>query len=192
MERKKRKAKKALEDLAAAAGLLRSGETKLNVKPEPVPPPYVPTMGVGAMSTSAGGASGDDDDYPGKWRPMALKVKLGRGSDEPEVEESRMVYMKEEKRAPMVQLAPVEQEEEIPPGDYSNMNFRFHFLFYLFFLCMKLSLTKFLLLNLGEDKVSFKIQSFGLFGPGPRQAPPKPVSPPKVTNEQVQAEVILI
>nr|CAG4640008.1 EOG090X05S8 [Daphnia pulex] len=138
LERKKRKAKKALEDLAAAAGLLRGGESKLNVKPEPVPPPsYVPIPGAAGMSASAGGASGDDDDYPGKWRPMALKVKLGRGSDEPEVEESRMVYMKEEKRAPPPQLAPVEQEEEMPPG--------------------------------------------------PRQAPPKPVSPPK-TNEQAQSE----
>ncbi|XP_046652917.1 serine/arginine repetitive matrix protein 2-like isoform X1 [Daphnia pulicaria] len=158
LERKKRKAKKALEDLAAAAGLLRGGESKLNVKPEPVPPPsYVPTPGAAGMSASAGGASGDDDDYPGKWRPMALKVKLGRGSDEPEVEESRMVYMKEEKRAPPAQQALVEQEEEMPPGDFR------------------------------EDKVSFKIQSFGLFGPGPRQAPPKPVSPPK-TNEQAQSE----
>jgi hypothetical protein len=77
------------------------------------------------MSASAGGASGDDDDYPGKWRPMALKVKLGRGSDEPEVEESRMVYMKEEKRAPPAQQALVEQEEEMPPGDFSNQHFYF-------------------------------------------------------------------
>ena len=126
LERKKRKAKKALEDLAAAAGLLRGGESKLNVKPEPVPPPsYVPTPGAAGMSASAGGASGDDDDYPGKWRPMALKVKLGRGSDEPEVEESRMVYMKEEKRLPQPQIAPVEQEEELPPGDFSNYFFVF-------------------------------------------------------------------
>lgn len=56
---------------------------------------------------------------------MALKVKLGRGSDEPEVEESRMVYMKEEKRAAPAQLAPVEPEEELPPGDYSNQDFFF-------------------------------------------------------------------
>jgi len=37
----------------------------------------------------------------------------------------------------------------------------------------------FFILFIGEDKVSFQIKSFGLFGPGPRQAPPKPVSPPK-------------
>lgn len=80
------------------------------------------------MSAQAGGNSGDDDDYPGKWRPMALKVKLGRGDDEPEVEESRMVYMKEEKRAPLPQLAPVEQEEELPPGDFSNSDFIFYFI----------------------------------------------------------------
>jgi len=36
----------------------------------------------------------------------------------------------------------------------------------------------------GEDKVSFQIKSFGLFGPGPRQNPPKPVSPPKQTADQ--------
>lgn len=87
------------------------------------------------MSAQAGGNSGDDDDYPGKWRPMALKVKLGRGDDEPEVEESRMVYMKEEKRAPLPQLAPVEQEEELPPGDFSNSDFIF--IFYSFpFACV--------------------------------------------------------
>ena len=140
LERKKRKAKKALEDLAAAAGLLRGGETKLNVgKPEPVPPPsYVPTGGVAGISAS-GGASGDDDDYPGKWRPMALKVKLGRGSDEPEVEESRMVYMKEEKRAAPAQLAPVEPEEELPPGDYSNQDFFFHLICAFYSFCLIVS-----------------------------------------------------
>ena len=42
----------------------------------------------------------------------------------------------------------------------------------------------------GEDKVSFQIKSFGLFGPGPRQAPPKPVSPPKATDDQMDMEVI--
>ena len=42
----------------------------------------------------------------------------------------------------------------------------------------------------GEDKVSFQIKSFGLFGPGPRQNQPKPVSPPKQTADQAdQMEV---
>lgn len=123
LERKKRKAKKALEDLAAAAGLLR-GESKLNAKPEPVPPPsYVPTSGAAGMPIS--GAGEDDDDYPGKWRPMALRVNLGRASDEPEVEESRMVYMKEEKRVGYLQpVPPVEPEEETPPGNYNILHFR--------------------------------------------------------------------
>lgn len=114
LERKKRKAKKALEDLAAAAGLLRGGDGKLSAKADPAPvppPPYIPTPLSGSMAAMGGGASGDDDDYPGKWRPMALKVKLGHGDDEPEVEESRMVYMKDEKRASMGMQAPVEQEE---------------------------------------------------------------------------------
>nr|CAG4646245.1 EOG090X05S8 [Macrothrix elegans] len=134
LERKKRKAKKALEDLAVAAGLLRSGE-------------------VAPIET--------EEDYAGKWRPMALKVKLGRASDEPEVEESRMVYMKEERKAaPLQQVPPaLEAEEELPPG---------------------------------EDKVSFQIKSFGLFGPGSRQGAPKPVSPPKQGAEQDQAEVLVL
>lgn len=42
----------------------------------------------------------------------------------------------------------------------------------------------------GEDKVSFQIKSFGLFGPGPRQNQPKPVSPPKqIVDQMDQMEV---
>ena len=115
LERKKRKAKKALEDWkAAAAGLLKSEQplAKSELKPEPVPAPSnEPT----------------EEDYIGKWRPMSLKVKLGRSSDEPEVEESRMVYMKDEKRGkfqppPLQQQQQQQQqqqheeEEELPPG----------------------------------------------------------------------------
>nr|CAG4641680.1 EOG090X05S8 [Eurycercus lamellatus] len=153
LERKKRKAKKALEDLAAAAGLLRgvgASEVKSMSKPEPVPVPppsaYAPVAGTSAEA---------EDDYPGKWRPMSLKVKLGRSSDEPEVEESRMVYMKDEKKASTAHLAPIEPEEELPPG---------------------------------EDKVSFQIKSFGLFGPGNRQVAPKPVSPPKALNDEAKTD----
>lgn len=98
-----------------------------------------------------------EEDYAGKWRPMALKVKLGGASDEPEVEESRMVYMKEERKAPTVSHMPqAEQDEDLPPG---------------------------------EDKVSFQIKSFGLFGPGNRQAAQKTLSPPKAMAEDTKREV---
>lgn len=155
LERKKRKAKKALEDLAAAAGLLQREKGAASaVKPEPVPPPstaYNVLHGAGTSSADLG-----EEDFAGKWRPMALKVKLGRSSDEPEVEESRMVYMKEERKAPAVsQFAPVEQDEDLPPG---------------------------------EDKVSFQIKSFGLFGPGNRQAQKVP-SPTKAIAEEAKQEV---
>jgi hypothetical protein len=40
----------------------------------------------------------------------------------------------------------------------------------------------------GEDKVSFQIKPFGLFGPGPRQSAPKPVSPPKQEMEGMEEE----
>jgi hypothetical protein len=40
----------------------------------------------------------------------------------------------------------------------------------------------------GEDKVSFQIKPFGLFGPGPRQNVPKPVSPPKQEMEGMEEE----
>ena len=172
LERKKRKAKKALEDLAAAAGLLRgsvggeSSKSALKLEPVPVPPP--PAI----YDSTAGGSNNDEEDYTGKWRPMALKVKLGRTNDEPEVEESRMVYMREEKKAPPPpQMVPIEQEEELPPG---SQIYRFQ----------PLKCLKRIYNLLGEYKVSFQIKSFGLFGPGPRQAPPKPVSPPKTFDNR--------
>lgn len=113
LERKKRKAKKALEDLAAAAGLLRATD-KASSKPEPVPPPiYVPTPGAGA------------GDEGGKWRSMPLKVNLGRPSDEPEVEESRMVYMREENRG-LQQQQVMDHDEELPPGSKSLFRVSFN------------------------------------------------------------------
>jgi hypothetical protein len=36
--------------------------------------------------------------------------------------------------------------------------------------------------------VSFQIKPFGLFGPGPRQSAPKPVSPPKQEMEGMEEE----
>lgn len=112
LERKKRKAKKALEDLAAAAGLLRAAENKVASKPEPVPPPaYVPTPG-----TADDGA---------KWRSMPLKVNLGRASDEPEVEESRMVYMREEHKGMQHQQQAMEQDDDLPPGIYYSTSLSF-------------------------------------------------------------------
>ena len=115
LERKKRKAKKALEDLAKAAGLLRNAGSeapKPPVKPDPVPVPPPPPAYDATSSVS-----NNEEDYGGKWRPMAFNVKLGRSSDEPEVEESRMVYMREEKKAPVPQMVPIEPEEELPPGN---------------------------------------------------------------------------
>ena len=48
---------------------------------------------------------------------MALKVKLGGAEDEPEVEESRMVYMKEDRRMEPEVVVPQYEEEELPPGN---------------------------------------------------------------------------
>ena len=54
---------------------------------------------------------------------------------------------------------------------------------------MTFSIPFYPLLNIsGEDKVSFQIKPFGLFGPGPRQTVPKPVSPPKQEMEGMEEE----
>ena len=72
-------------------------------------------------AAAAAAAAAEEEDYAGKWRPMSLKVKLGRSSDEPEVEESRMVYMKQEEKRSKFQLPPPEhEEEELPPGNHRH------------------------------------------------------------------------
>ena len=108
-ERKKRKTKKALDDLAAVLMKTESkgdAEHKLDSRPEPVPPPH-----------SLYESNYAEDTGIGKWRPMALKVKLGGAEDEPEVEESRMVYMKEDRRMEPEVVVPQYEEEELPPGN---------------------------------------------------------------------------
>ncbi len=145
------------------------GSSITPTKPEPVPPPSY-----GGASSSAR-MEDEDDDYGGKWRPMALKVNLGRASDEPQVEESRMVYMREERKSHQApQKVQLEPEDDLPPGNIVFLHIK---LFY--------STSNFL----GEDRVSFKINSFGIFGPGNRQGMQKQASPPKPPADESKHEV---